>query len=408
MSDFMPGPPHAGTHPARLRAPMVARSPAESHRVVTPLELFFDLVFVVAIAQAASGLHHAVAEAHAGEGLAGYLMVFFAIWWAWMNFSWFASAYDCDDVPYRLTVFVQITGALIFAAGVPQMLENRAPNLATVGGYVVMRMAIVAQWLRAAASDPTHRTAARRYAAGISVLQLAWVSSLWLPGLWPASFLFLCLLEVLVPVWAERAATTTWHPHHISERYGLLTLIVLGESILAATVAIQSAIASGGRLAALLPLIVGGLLIVFSMWWVYFDRPVHDLLTSSRKAFLWGYGHYFVFAAAAAVGAGLAVSVDQATHHAAIGPVGAGAAVAIPVAVYLVSLWILHDRPEYRDSRPLGLLTAVLILLTPFTGQAVLLTGIAFASLVGVKLVVRRRSERGQSKPIGNAPIAMH
>ena len=107
---------------------MTARSPHEPHRASTPLELFFDLVFVVAIAQAASGLHHAIAEAHALAGLVGYLMVFFAIWWAWMNFTWFASAYDCDDVPYRLAVFVQIAGALILAAGVPAMFETPRPE----------------------------------------------------------------------------------------------------------------------------------------------------------------------------------------------------------------------------------------------------------------------------------------
>ena len=113
---------------------MIARSPHEPHRAATPLELFFDLVFVVAIAQAAAGLHHAIAEAHALDGLVGYLMVFFAIWWAWMNFTWFASAYDCDDTPYRVLVFVQMTGALIMAAGVADMFEHQAPNVATLGG----------------------------------------------------------------------------------------------------------------------------------------------------------------------------------------------------------------------------------------------------------------------------------
>ena len=107
---------------------MRARSPHEPHRVATPLELLFDLVFVVAVARAAEGLHHAIAENHAAAGLAGFAMVFFAIWWAWMNFTWFASAYDCDDVPYRLAVFVQITGALIIAAGVTQMFETRTPK----------------------------------------------------------------------------------------------------------------------------------------------------------------------------------------------------------------------------------------------------------------------------------------
>ena len=216
---------------------MGARSPHEPHRASTPLELLFDLVFVVAIAQAAGGLHHAIAERTPSKASFGYLMVFFAIWWAWMNFTWFASAYDCDDVPYRLAVFVQIAGALILAAGVPAMFETRAPNMAVVTGYVVMRLAMVAQWLRAAASDPDHRVTARRYAAGIAIVQLAWVGMLWVPHLWAPGFIMLAAFELAVPVWAERAAPTTWHPHHIAERYGLLTLIVLGESILAATVA---------------------------------------------------------------------------------------------------------------------------------------------------------------------------
>ena len=376
-------------------APMRARSPHEPHRAATPLELLFDLVFVVAIAQAAAGLHHSIAEAHVLAGLAGYLMVFFAIWWAWMNFTWFASAYDCDDLPYRLAVFVQITGALIIAAGVPAMLESRTPNLAVVAGYVIMRLALVAQWLRAAASDPDRRVTALRYARGITLVQVAWVAMLLVPRFWPVGFVTLAGLEVLIPVWAERAAMTTWHPHHIAERYGLLTLIVLGESILAATGAVQAALASGEALVSLVPVIIGGLLIVYSMWWVYFDRPVHDLLTSLRKGILWGYGHYLVFAAAAAVGAGLAVTVDQVTHRADVSAVAAGMAVAIPVAVYLICLWVLHDRPEYRGTRLLGAATAGLVLLTPYTGYAVPLTGAMLAALVGTKLVLRRPRQAG-------------
>jgi low temperature requirement protein LtrA len=145
----------------------------------------------------------------------------------------------------------------------------------------------------------------------------------------------------------------------------------------------------------LAPLIVGGLLIVYSMWWIYFDRPVHDLLTSMRKAFVWGYGHYFVFAAAAAVGAGLAVAVDAASHGAKIGSVGAGVAIAIPVASYLICLWFLHYRPEYRRTRSYGPIAAVLVLLTPFTGNAVPLIGLILAALVAAKLVVNRNHQRG-------------
>jgi low temperature requirement protein LtrA len=375
----------AGPWKVRMRP----RSPHEPHRAATPLELFFDLVFVVAIAQAAEGLHHDVAGAHVSHGLVSYLMVFFGIWWAWMNFTWFASAYDCDDAPYRLSVFVQITGALIFAAGVKQMFADGAINGATLGGYVIMRLAGVTQWLRAAASDPERRTTTRRYAIGVSVCQAAWIGlyfappSLALPG-----FVTFALAELAVPVWAERAAGTPWHPHHIAERYGLFTIIVLGESVLAATLAVQAALESGERLLALAPVIGGGLLIVYALWWLYFYRPVHGLLETHQlmKAVTWGYGHYVVFASAAAVGAGLAVMVDSVTAHAAIGPAGARAAVAVPVALYLLSLWWLHYREGTAAHAVFGLVAVGLILAAPLSSFAIPIIGVILSALLVSKI----------------------
>ena len=368
---------------------MTPRSPHEPHRAATTLELFFDLVFVVAIAQASAGLHHSIVEAHALRGLVGYLLVFFSIWWAWMNFTWFASAYDCDDVPYRVAVLVQMSGALMLAAGVERMFETHMPNASVLGGYVVMRLAMVAQWLRAAASDPGHRRTARRYALGIIICQLLWLAVWPLPeSQWLVAFIIVAALELAVPIWAERAALTPWHAHHITERYGLFTLIVLGESVLAGSGAIRSTIAAGEAVWVQVPLILGGLMIVYSMWWMYFDRPAHDLLTDVRRLFTWGYGHYVIFAAVAAVGAGLAVAVDQAAGHAQVSVGVASAAVAIPVAVYLLSLWVLHNRPEYRRTRWYGPAAAMLVLLTPFTAHAVVLIGVILVTLVAVKIVV--------------------
>src|SRR5207244_2183428 len=137
----------------RLHVPMAGRDPGETHRASTPLELFFDLTFVVAVSQAAAALHHGLVDGHAGGALAGFPLVFFAIWWAWMQFTWFASAYDTDDVPYRLAVLLQLTGVLVLAAGVPRALNDRDFGITTLG-YVMMRLAIVGQWLRAAASHP--------------------------------------------------------------------------------------------------------------------------------------------------------------------------------------------------------------------------------------------------------------
>jgi low temperature requirement protein LtrA len=384
--------PHTHRHRPFV-APLLPRSPEEPHRASTPLELLFDLVIVVAVAQAASGLHHALSEGHVGAGLLQYSMVFFGVWWAWMNFTWFASAYDNDDVVYRLLVLVQLTGALVFAAGIPRFQHGDL----TVGvlGYVIMRLSLVTLWLRAARGDSRRRRGALRYAFGVLLVQGAWVALLYAPrGLGIPGFWILALCELAVPAWAERLGATSWHPEHIAERYGLFTLITLGESILAASLAVRSATEAGATARGLLPIIGGGLLIVFSFWWLYFDRPAHELLTSSKMAFLWGYGHYFVFAAAAAVGAGLAVSVDHAAGRVEISDVAAGASVAIPAAVFLACLWLLHGRDEVSLSRQaLAGLVVAGVLLAPFTGQAVLGTGLLMAGLTATKVryAARRR-----------------
>src|SRR4051812_13708330 len=179
-----------------LHVRMAARDPDEGHRASTPLELFFDLTFVVAVAQAANSLHHGLAGGHARDVLIGFPMVFFAIWWAWMNFTWFASAYDTDDVPYRLATLVQLAGVLVLAAGVPRALEHQHFG-AVVLGYVILRVGLVAQWLRAAAADPERRTTCRRYAAGILVVEAAWITLLALPGhLWVVGFATLAVAEL--------------------------------------------------------------------------------------------------------------------------------------------------------------------------------------------------------------------
>jgi low temperature requirement protein LtrA len=373
--------------------PMVARATDEEHRSATVLELFFDLCFVVAVASAASALHHEVASDHVGDGVVGYASVFFAIWWAWMNFTWFASAYDTDDVAYRLTTLVQIAGALILAAGVPDALEGADFAVITVG-YVVMRLAMVTQWLRAAAADPPHRRSALRYAAGIVALQAGWVLRLFLPeGPGYASFLVLVAAELAIPIWAERAASTTWHPRHIAERYGLFTLIVLGECVLASTLAIQTALAEDAVLADLATTAAGGLLTVFGMWWLYFAKESHELLTSLRAGIVWGYGHYLVFASAAAVGAGLAVNVDYLTHQAAIGPRGAAAAFTVPVALFLLAVWALVVRPHHlgRWHGALTPATAVMVLAATFTAEPVLVTGLLVAAMIALSLAVLHR-----------------
>jgi len=378
---------------------MRPRSPNEAHRASTPLELFFDLVFVVAIAQAGYALHHSLAEGHILQAVISYFAVFFAIWWGWMNFTWFASAYDCGDVPYRLAVFVQLTGALIVAAGVQRAFEHGDYTIVVVG-YVVMRLSLVALYIRAARSDPPRRAGSIRYAVGVTACQAGWIMILPFQGTWfhPLVFVALGIIELLVPIWGERATEHTFHMGHIAERYGLFTIIVLGESVLSTSFGIQSTMEAGEFSADLIGILAGGLLILFSMWWFYFDSPMTHLLTSMKKVFSWGYGHLFVFASAAAVGAGLAVEIDHALHHAEIGNFASGSTVAVPVSIYIIVLWALHVQPQTtpRFQMVLVPIMTILILLTPFTNQAALWTGILLVTLLVIKLVSKHReSVRG-------------
>jgi low temperature requirement protein LtrA len=349
---------------------MRARDPHEEHRAATPLELLFDLTFVVAVAAVVPELAHAIADGHPVEGLVGYLFVFFGIWWAWMNFTWFASAFDCDDALYRVLTMVQMAGVLVLAAGVAPAFE-RGDFTIGVLGYVLMRVALVTQWLRVARSVPEYRETALRFAIPIAAVQVLWIVRLGLPA--PISIATLVVgvvLELLIPIWAERRNMTPWHPHHIAERYGLFTIIVLGESVLASTAAILAARSETGTSLDLIVIALAGLVLIFACWWLYFLESDAPRLDARRDlGFIWGYGHYAVFASLAAIGAGIEVTVDAVTHEIAASPLLVGYSVAVPLAIFLAVRYALYVR--IGGSRPLSRATLgaelAVILAVPLT-----------------------------------------
>jgi len=397
----------------RIRVRMSARPIDEPHRSSSQLELLFDLIFVVAVAAATDELAHGIADGHGWAALAGFLQVFFAIWWAWMNFTWFASSYDTDDVAYRLLTMVQMTGVLVLAAGVPAAAgsDYRAVTI----GYVIMRIGLVAQWLRAGVEDAAGRRTAFRYAAGISLLQVCWVVRLVLagtgavpPALLPALFAVLVVLELSVPRWAERAGPTNWHPHHIAERYGLFTIILLGEGVLAASRGVRGALESAEIGGSLITIAVAGLVLLFALWWLYFLEPAGDGLDDRRdRSYLWGYGHYGIFTALAALGAGLEVAVADTGHGIAASPLAIGYAVAISVAVYLVVLGLVHSpivaEPVVRPVAILACVTVVLLLplAAPRFGVAVVVTGIAVGCALLTAFAVTSKPKRARNAPSG-------
>jgi low temperature requirement protein LtrA len=390
-----------------LRIPMRSRSVDEPHRASTSLELLFDLTFVVAVASVVVQLSHGIAEGHAASVLGPFLQVFFAIWWAWMNFTWFASSYDTDDVPYRLLTLLQMAGALLLAAGVPAAFGHDDYLMVTLG-YLLMRVGLVAQWLRAAREDPPGRGTALRYAAGITAAELLWLTRLLLAELGVLGgagllvvFVALVAVELSVPAWAERRRGTSWHPHHIAERYALFTIILLGESVLAVSTGIADALGAGVR-PSLVVVAASGLVLLFALWWLYDLEPCAEGLSNRRRrSFLWGYGHYVVFASLAALGAGLEVAVGRSGGHDQAGPLATGYAVAIPTAVFLVLLWATHapivSRSPVRPSVLLGAAALVLVapLATSAGGPAATVAVIAAVAAGAVFVTVARSRKRG-------------
>ncbi len=387
---------------------MRGRSIDEPHRASSPLELLFDLTFVVAVASITAELAHGIAAGHALEEVTPFLQVFFAIWWAWMNFTWFASSFDTDDVPYRLLTMVQMAGVLVLAAGVPAAFGDDDYRAVTVG-YLIMRVGLVVQWLRAGLEDPASRRTAFRYALGISILQVGWLTRLWLAGtgalpeasLLPV-FVALVVLELAVPRWAERSRPTSWHTHHIAARYGLFAIILLGESVLAASTGVQAASAAGVS-GSFVTIALGGLILLFALWWLYFLEPAGEGLAARRhRSFVWGYGHYGIFAALAVVGAGLEVGVEHTGHHLDVSVISVAYAVAIPVSVFLVLLWAVHApivrRPVIPPAQSLG--AAAVILLVPLAAElvglaAVVATIAGMCSALVASTILSRPGRRG-------------
>lgn len=384
----------AGADRAHRRRRMSGRDPSEGHRAATPLELLFDLTFVVAFGTAANELAHYVAEDHVWTGLAGFAFATFAVSWAWINYSWFASAYDTDDWVFRLATMVQMIGVVVLALGLEPAFASIDDgdvlnNGVMVAGYVVMRVPMIFLWLRAARHDPPRRGAALAYIWTISVAQVFWVALAIVDLPIEPTFaiaLVLILVEMSGPFVAERReGGTPWHAGHIAERYGLLVIITLGEGILG-TVASINAVVHGeaGWSVEAAVVAFAGIGLIFATWWTYFAVPWAEVLRLHRdRSFTWGYGHIVIFGALAAIGGGLHVAADSLEHETVIGPTGTVLATAIPVAVYTLALYAIYLAfTRHADPFHLTLVAGTAAVIALSVGLAALGVGVAVCLLV--------------------------
>jgi len=333
---------------------MGGRDPHEEHRAATTLELLFDLTFVIAFGAAANELAHFLAEGHVRAGVISFCFAVFAISWAWINFSWFASAYDTDDWIYRLLTMLQMVGVLVLALGLPDTFDSiehgdHVDNRVLVLGYVVMRVPMVLQWMRAAKQDPARAPATRTYVVTILLAQVGWVAQAFAEtslGVTTAWILVLVLVELAGPLIAEtRQGGTPWHPHHIAERYGLLVIIALGEGMIGTMASLSALVGPHGPgwTSDVVVLGLAGTGLTFGMWWIYFTVPCGEILHARReRSFGWGYGHIAIFGAIVAVGAGLHAAAYHLEHHSVLSTTETVVAVALPLAIYTYGVFAMY------------------------------------------------------------------
>lgn len=271
--------------PPRLRS----GQEAEVERHASWLELFYDLVFVAAVAQLATSF----GEDYSWSGILRFSVLFVPVWWAWVGHTFYLTRFDTEDVGHRLLTFAQMTAATSLAVHVPAALGATSAGFAL--SYATVRFILVAEYLRAGRHIPAVRPLTSRYAIGFGVAASLWALSVLIPVPWRFGFWGTALVvDFLTPLTAGQLHIR-FPPHlmHLPERFGLFTIIVIGEAV----VSVVMGIGSGGLTRQSSMAGMMGLLVAFALWWGYFEgakgAAVRALSVRRhvRRYQLWLYSH---------------------------------------------------------------------------------------------------------------------
>jgi low temperature requirement protein LtrA len=244
---------------APTRAPRLTAVLREGERVM-PLELFFDLVFVLALTQCTA----LMADNPTWDGLAQGMLVLGVLWWSWVGYAWLTSVVDPEEGAVRLAIFAAMAAFLVAALCVPEAFDEYALLFACA--YALVRIAQIALFVLASRDDPGLRHSvvglAGSTAIGVGLLVAASLADGALQG---ALWLLALLLDMGGPYFF---GSEGWKlvPGHFAERHGLIIIIALGESIVAIGVGAEVGIDAGVVAAAVLGIVVAG-----ALWWLYFD-----------------------------------------------------------------------------------------------------------------------------------------
>jgi low temperature requirement protein LtrA len=293
----------------KIAPPQLRTRETEGHRAATWLELFYDLAFVVAVAVIAGRLGADVSW----PGVASYFGYFALLWWLWASHTYYADRYDTDDLVYRLLAAGQMVAVVVIAASLSP--EAAGSTRAFAYGYAISRWLLVVMYVRAFRHVEETRDLVKGYLTGFGVAAVVWTASAVVAdNLRIALWVTALLIDLATPwVMRQEQARVPLDVSHLPERFGLFTILVLGESI--------SAVVMGlGHVAwAVIPTTTAavGIGVATAMWWLYFDNARGSVVrrdASVRRTWrptVWIYTHLLLAGGLAASGVGIEIAVAR-------------------------------------------------------------------------------------------------
>jgi low temperature requirement protein LtrA len=287
-----------------LRPPQLRTLDDQGERHATWLELFFDLVFVICIAEVV----HTLEDYPSLGDFLGTAGLFVAVWWAWVGYTVYADRFDTDDLLHRVLVLGGMLAVIAMALSIHDALHGGAARFAVA--FVAVRGIVLLLNARARRHAAAARPLLNLYLTAFSIGASLWLVSVFVPE--PARYVLwgVALLIELSAPWVGRhqIAKAPIHANHLVERFGLFTLIVLGESV----ISVAQGAAEADWTAATVAAAVGGFLAVACLWWLYFDRIDDGTVRSVLRGLIWNYTHLPLLAALVSVAVGTEFAIREA------------------------------------------------------------------------------------------------
>jgi low temperature requirement protein LtrA len=382
------------TSETATRGPRI-RAVLRERESVTPLELFFDLVFVLAFTQCTA----LMADQPTWEGLAKGLLVLGVMWWAWVGYAWLTSVVNPEEGAVRIAMFAAMAALLVVSLSIPEAFGDLGLLLAI--SYCGVRLGQIALFVIASRDDPGLRHSviglAISTAVGTGLLIGASFADGWLQGaLWALAL----ALDVGGPLVIDSSG---WRlaPSHFAERHGLIFIIALGESIVAIGIGAEAGVDAGVVTAAVLGVDVAAML-----WWQYFDvvailaerrlsRAPEGKVRNELARDLFSYLHFPMVAGIVLLALGMKKTLEHVDDPLKLVP---AAALLGGVAIYQLAHVAFRWRSIHTVSmRKLGM-AVVLVALLPLAVEVPALATVAIVAVLMVALVAEETRSYGESR----------